>query len=181
MNKWRAGVATGAFLGLFIAPVSGRAHGESRYIPPGPSADTLQFDVTGAIVPSCALVTNRIRIELGTVSVSDLSSLGEGSPWQGAAFIGGDCVGAAHASVLVRATASPEDPRYLATAGGARGVAVEMRTGPGQPVLPDGTTPVRFDLAGAAPELRFEARYVRVGPLVPGDAHGTALVQITWE
>jgi type 1 fimbria pilin len=81
----------------------------------------------------------------------------------------------------MRAVAAAEDPRYIGTSGDARGVAIQMRTGSGQPVLPDGTSPVAFDLTGDAPELRFEARYVRVGPLKPGNALGTALVQITWE
>jgi type 1 fimbria pilin len=170
-----------ALLGLVLMPVMGHAEGDLRYIPSGTPGDTLQFDVTGAITPSCALVANRIRIDLGTVPVSELPSPGAGSQWRGAAFIGADCVGATHASVTLRAAAAAEDSRYLATAGEARGVAIEMRTGSGQPVLPDGTTAVRFDLAGVAPELRFEARYVRVGPLGPGDARGTALVQITWE
>jgi type 1 fimbria pilin len=143
--------------------------------------DTLQFDITGAVTPSCSLVTNRIGIDLGVVSVAELPAVGEGSRWRAAAFIGADCVGATRALVTMRAAPSTEDSRYIATAGDAHGVAIELRTGSGERVLPDGTTPVRFDLAGISPELRFEARYVRVGPLGPGNAPATALVQITWE
>lgn len=145
------------------------------------SGDTLRFDITGAITPSCSLVANRIRIDLGDVPMAGLPSVGDGSSWRAAAFIGADCVGATRASVIMRALAAAEDPRYLATSGDARGVAIEMRTGAGQPVLPDGTSPVIFDLVGGAPELRFEARYVRVGPLKPGNALAAALVQITWQ
>jgi type 1 fimbria pilin len=181
MNGRRFWPVTSALLGLCLLPVSGAASGAPVVDSAGPSSDSLQFEVTGAITPSCALVANRIRIDLGAVPVSDLSSVGEGSAWQGTAFVGADCVGATHASVTLRATAATEDPRYMATSGDARGVAIEMRTGSGEPVLPDGSTPVRFDLAGASPELRFEARYVRVGQLGPGDATGRALVEITWE
>ena len=181
MNGRRLGAIAGALLGLLLGPFPGEATAGPLRGPSGRSADTLQFDVTGAITPSCALVANQIRIDLGTVSVSELPSVGEGSPWRAAAFIGADCVGATHASVIMRAAPAAEDPRYIATAGDARGVAIELRTGSGELVLPDATTPVRFDLAGTSPELRFEARYVRVGPLGPGNAPATALVQITWE
>ncbi|HVI55931.1 MAG TPA: fimbrial protein [Luteibacter sp.] len=169
------------FLGLALA--SGMACGAVAPTPARAlrSAETLRFDVTGAITPSCTLVAERIRIDLGEVPLADLPSVGDGSSWRAAAFIGAECVGATRASVVMRALAAAEDPRYLATAGEARGVAIEMRTGSGQPVLPDGLSPVAFELGGIAPELRFEARYVRVGPLKPGNALGTALVQITWE
>lgn len=169
MNGRHAGPSVAALMGFFLIPVS--AWGRP---------DTLQFDVTGAITPSCALVANRINIDLGAVSVSELPAVGEGSQWGAAAFIGAECIGATRASVTVRA-APAGDPRYVATTGDARGVAIALRTGSGQPVLPDGVTPVHFELAGPSPELRFEARYVRVGPLHPGEAAGTALVQITWE
>lgn len=181
MNRRRLGPVAVAFLGMCMASPSGRAVDDRADISAGPSVDTLQFDVTGAITPSCALVANRIHVDLGSVAVSELPSVGEASRWRSAAFIGADCVGATHASVTVHAMAAAEDPHYLATTGDARGVAIELRSGSGQPVLPDGVTPIRFDLAGVAPELRFEARYVRVGRLQPGDAPGTALVQITWE
>lgn len=181
MNGRTLGAMTAVLLGLFPGPLRAKAVAESLRAPSGRSSDTLQFDVTGAITPSCTLVANRIRIELGSVSVSELPTVGEGSPWRAAAFIGADCVGATHASVVMRADPAAEDARYLATAGDARGVAVALRTASGQLVLPDGTTPVRFDLSGTSPELRFEARYVRVGPLGPGNAPATALVQITWE
>ena len=173
MNRRHVAPVAVALLAISLVSPSGNA-GEGR-------GDTLMFDVAGTITPSCALVTNRIHIDLGSVSVSELPSVGDGSRWGAAAFIGADCVGATHALVTVHGTAAPSDPRYLATMGEARGVAIALRTGSGEPVLPDGTTPVRFDLAGMAPELRFEARYVRLGPLRPGDAPGTALVQITWE
>jgi type 1 fimbria pilin len=172
MNRRHVGPVAMAFLAIALVSPSGNA-GEGR-------SDTLMFDVVGSITPSCALVANRIHIDLGTVAVSELPSVGDGSRWRAAAFIGADCVGATHALVTVHGTASA-DPRYLATMGEDRGVAIALRTGSGEPVLPDGTTPVRFDLASMAPELRFEARYVRVGPLRPGDAPGAALVQITWE
>jgi type 1 fimbria pilin len=175
------GLFATVLLGLFLGPIAGEAAADPLRAPSDRLADTLRFDVTGAITPSCALVANRIHIDLGSVSVSELPSVGEGSHWRAAAFIGADCVGATHASVIMRAASAVEDPRYIATAGDARGVAIELRTGSGQLVLPDGTTPVRFDLAGHSPELRFEARYVRVGPLGPGNAPATALVQITWE
>jgi type 1 fimbria pilin len=181
VNGRYVGPVVAAFLGFFLVPTSAQAGGAGDDVAAGRSADILQFDITGAITPSCALVANRIRIDLGSVAVSELPSVGEGSRWRAAAFIGADCVGATRAAVTVHAVAAAEDPRYLATTGDARGVAIELRTGSGQPVLPDGTTPVRFDLAGVAPELRFEARYVRVGPLRPGIAPGAALVQITWE
>jgi type 1 fimbria pilin len=169
MNGRHAGSAMAVFLLLFLVPV-----------PTWGRSDALQFDVTGAITPSCALVANRIDIDLGTVSVSELPTVGEGSRWGTAAFIGAECIGATRASVTVRA-AQAGDPRYVATVGDAHGVAIALRTGSGQPVLPDGLTPVHFELAGPSPELRFEARYVRVGPLRPGEAAGAALVQITWE
>ena len=183
MSGRRCGPVAVGMLGLLIllALPSGRAGEVSRQASPGRSADTLQFDVVGTVTPSCSLVANRIRIDLGSVAVSELPSVGEGSRWQSAAFIGADCVGATHALVTVHATAAVEDPRYMATMGDARGVAIALRTGAGEAVLPDGTTPVRFDLAGVSPELRFEARYVRVGRLQPGNAPGAALVQITWE
>jgi type 1 fimbria pilin len=143
--------------------------------------DVLRFDVTGVITPSCSLVTDRARIDLGSVAASDLPALGAASRWRPGGFFVADCVGATRASVTVRATADPIQPRYLATRGDARGVAIEMRTASGKPVLPDGTSAIAFDLAGPAPELGFEARYVRVGPLGAGEAPATALVQITWE
>lgn len=173
MNRRHAGWATVTLLGLFLYPAAGKAA--------DPGTDTLQFEVTGTITPSCSLVANRIRIDLGNVSVSELPAVGEAARWGAAAFMATDCVGATHASVTVHGVASAEDARYLATGGDAGGVAIELRTGSGQAVLPDGLTPVRFDLVAQAPELRFEARYVRVGPLRPGNAPATALVQITWE
>lgn len=181
MNGRPLGSVAVALFGLSLGALPGEAAADPQRGSLGRSADTLQFDVIGTITPSCALVANRVLVDLGSVSVSELPAVGEGSRWQGAAFIGTDCVGATHASVTLRAVPAPEDPRYLATAGDARGVAIELRTGTGQPVPPDGTTPVRFDLMGDSPELRFEARYVRVGPLGPGNAPATALVQITWE
>lgn len=173
MNRRHVVPQAVAFLAIALVSPSGKA-GVGR-------SDTLMFDVVGTITPSCALVANRIHIDLGSVAVSELPSVGDGSRWEAAAFIGADCVGATHALVTVHGAAASADPRYLATMGEDRGVAIALRTGSGEPVLPDGTTPVRFDLAGMAPELRFEARYVRVGPLRPGDAPGAALVQITWE
>ena len=161
--------AVAGLLGLLFAPGFTRA-----------GSDVLQFDVTGAITPACTLVTNRIKIDLGAVSVAELPTVGEGSRWGAAAFVATECIGATRASVTVRATQAT-DPRYVATVGDARGVAIALRTGAGEPVVPDGLTPVHFDLAGLSPELRFEARYVRVGPLRPGEAAGAALVQITWE
>lgn len=181
MNGRTLGPIAAVLLGFFPGPLPAKAAADPLRPPSGRSADTLQFEVTGAITPSCALVANRIRIDLGTVSMSELPSVGEGSRPRTSAFIGADCVGATHASVVMHAAPAVEDPRYIATAGDARGVAVELRTASGQLVPPDGTTPVRFDLAGSSPELRFQARYVRVGPLEPGDAPATALVQITWE
>ena len=181
MNRCTLGPVAAVLLGLFPGPLPAKAAADALHPPSVRWPDALRFDVTGAITPSCALVANRIHIDLGSVSTSELPSVGEGSRPRAAAFVGADCVGATHASVVMRAAPAVEDPRYIATAGGARGVAVELRTGSGQLVLPDGTTPVRFDLAGNSPELRFEARYVRVGPLEPGDAPATALVQITWE
>ena len=181
MNVEMSGPLAAILLGVALGSFSGESTAGSVNAPSTGSADALQFDITGTVAPSCSLVTNRIGIDLGVVSVSELPAAGEGSRWRAAAFIGADCVGATHASVTMRAAAAEEDSRYIATAGDARGVAVELRTGSGERVLPDGTTPVRFDLAGTSPELRFEARYVRVGPLEPGNAPATALVQITWE
>lgn len=181
MNGRPFGGVIAVLLGLFPGSLPGEAVAAPLRAWSGRSAETLQFDVTGAISPACALVANRIRIDLGSVSVAELPSVGAGSRWRAAAFIGADCVGATHASVVMRAAPASEDPRYIATTGDARGVAIELRSGTGELVLPDGTTPVRFDLAGHSPELRFEARYVRVGPLGPGKAPATALVQITWE
>ena len=143
--------------------------------------DTLRFNVTGYITPSCELVTNRARIDMGTVTASELPAYGAASRWRSAALGVADCVGATRARVTVRAPADPTDPRYLATRGDARGVAIEMRTADGKAIRPDGATPVVFDLSVPAPELRFEARYVRVGALGVGEAPATAQVQITWE
>jgi type 1 fimbria pilin len=143
--------------------------------------DTLRFDVTGAITPSCDLATDRARIDMGTVSAAELPGQGAVSRWRSAALTLSDCVGATRARVTVRAPADSTDPRYLSTRGDAKGVAIELRTADGKAILPDGTTPVDFDLGVPTPELRFEARYVRLGRLGAGDAPATALIQITWE
>jgi type 1 fimbria pilin len=143
--------------------------------------DRLAFDVTGAVTPSCGLAQEHVRIDLGTVAFAELGEMGAGSTWHRGVFSGVDCVGATRASVTLRARAYGPDPRYLAAAGGARGVAIEMQTEAGEPVLPDGRSPVGFDWADGVPRLAFEARYVRVGPLGAGDAAATAIVEITWE
>lgn len=143
--------------------------------------DRLDFEVTGAVMASCALADNRVRIDLGSVAYADLGSVGSGSPWHRAAFLGVDCVGATRAVVTLRARAYPADPRLLSPGGTARGVAIEMRTGAGDPIVPDGKTPVVFSWADSAPQLAFEARYVRVGDLGAGDAPATGVIEITWE
>ncbi|MDQ0010741.1 type 1 fimbria pilin [Luteibacter jiangsuensis] len=143
--------------------------------------DRLDFEVQGAVTPSCGLALSRVRIDLDTVAASELGAVGDGSRWRGTSFTGVDCVGATKASVTMRAAAHPADPRYIAPVGGAQGVAIEMRTADGQPLPPDGSSPVEFSWAGGIPALAFQARYVRVGPLKAGDAVATALVQIQWE
>ncbi|MET0935659.1 MAG: fimbrial protein [Luteibacter sp.] len=148
---------------------------------PAMGDDVLRFDVTGVITPACDLAADQARIDLGVLSASDLVAVGATGGWHPVAFSLIDCVGASRAQVTVRAPAEPGDPRYLRAFGGAQGVAIELRSGAGKAILPDGATPVPFDVAGPAPELRFEARYVRVGPLVAGEARARALVQITWE
>lgn len=143
--------------------------------------DTLDFEVTGSVAPSCILSNARIRIDLGTVTMADLARPGATSAWRDGSFIGVDCIGASRATVTVRAPSYAPDPRYLAVAGGADGVAIELRTGTGDPVLPDGTTPVGFDWGQGEARLAFEARYVRVGPVQAGTAGASAVVQIRWE
>ncbi|WP_369926784.1 fimbrial protein [Xanthomonas sp. NCPPB 2632] len=143
--------------------------------------DTLDFEVTGAVIPSCVLSNVRLRIDLGSVTFADLGRLGATSTWRGGSFIGVDCIGASRATVTVRAPAYAPDPRYLAVAGGAGGVAIELRTGTDDAVLPDGTTPVGFEWGQGEARLAFEARYVRVGPLQAGAAGASAVVQIRWE
>jgi type 1 fimbria pilin len=143
--------------------------------------DTLDFEIVGAIMPSCALANQRLRIDLGSVAFADLGRPGSASPWRGGAFIGMDCIGASRAAVTVSAQPYGPDPRYLAVAGGAGGIAIEMRTGRGDAVLPDGLTPVAFDWGEGEARMAFEARYVRVGPLQAGAAGASAVVQITWE
>lgn len=143
--------------------------------------DRLDFQVQGAVVPSCGLVADRIRIDLGSVAAGELGSVGSVSPWRRSSFMGVECIGATRASVTLHATPYPDDPRYIATVGGARGVAIEMQSAGGQPLSPDGLTPVDFTWAGVGPELGFEARYVRVGALRAGDAGATAQIHILWE
>jgi len=143
--------------------------------------DRLDFQVQGAITPSCALVADRIRLDLGSVAAGELGSVGSASRWRRASFMAVDCIGATRASVTLRATPHPDDPRYLAAVGEARGVAIEMQSVRGQALPPDGSTPVDFIWEGNHAELGFEARYVRVGALQPGTAGATAQVQIRWE
>jgi type 1 fimbria pilin len=143
--------------------------------------DTLDFEVTGSVTPSCILSNARLRIDLGSVTTADLARPGATSAWRGDAFIGVDCIGASRATVTVQAPPYAPDPRYLAVAGGAEGVAIELRTGTGDAVLPDGMTPVGFDWGQGEARLAFEARYVRVGPLQAGVAGASAVVQIRWE
>jgi type 1 fimbria pilin len=141
----------------------------------------LEFQVRGAITPSCGLASGRILIDLGSVSAGELPAPGAASRWHRSAFIGVDCIGATRASVTLRAPPYAGDPRYVATIGEARGVAIQMQSADGQPLPPDGSTPVHFSWAGNRPELGFRARYVRVGALRPGNAGATAQVQILWE
>lgn len=143
--------------------------------------DRLEFRVQGAITPSCGLVANGIHIDLGSVPAGELGSVGSASPWHRSSFTGVDCVGATRASVTLHAVPYADNPRYLAAAGEARGVAIEMQSADGQALPPDGTTPVHFTWEGGRPELGFEARYVRVGALRPGTARATAQIQILWE
>lgn len=142
------------------------------------AGDTLDFEVRGAITPSCGLALNRVQIDLGTVSASELAAVGDGSRWQAGSFAGVDCVGQPSASVTMRAKPHPADPRYIAPRGEELGVAIEIRAGDDQLLPPDGS--VEFDWAGGAPELAFKARYVRVGPLKPGDAEAKAQIDIQW-
>jgi len=151
-------------------------------VPPTACADdTLDVEVTGSVTPSCILSNARLRIDLGSVTMADLARPGATSAWRGDAFIGVDCIGASRATVTVRAPPYAPDPRYLAVTGGADGVAIELRTGAGDPVLPDGTTPVGFDWGQGEARLAFEARYVRVGAVQAGTAGASAVVQIRWE
>jgi type 1 fimbria pilin len=143
--------------------------------------DALDFEITGAVTPYCALANQRLRIDLGSVTFADLGQPGAAGPWRGGAFIGMDCIGASRATVTVRAPPYGPDPRYLDASGGAGGIAIEMRTGRGDAVLPDGLTPVAFDWGQGEARMTFEARYVRVGPLQAGAAGAAAVVQITWE
>jgi type 1 fimbria pilin len=143
--------------------------------------DRLEFQVQGAITPSCGLVADRVRIDLGTVAAGELGGVGSTSPWRRAVFTGRECVGATRASVTLRATPYAADPRYIAPVGEARGVAIEMQAAGGQSLPPDDTTAVVFTWEGGQPELGFEARYVRVGALQAGSAGATAQVQIVWE
>lgn len=143
--------------------------------------DRLDFEVQGAVTPSCGLAASRVRIDLGTVAASELGALGDASRWRGTSFTGIDCVGATRAMVSLRAAPHPADPRYIAPVGEDRGVAIEVRASGGQPLPPDGSSEAAFTWPGDAPELAFEARYVRVGSLKPGEAVATALVQIRWE
>ncbi|MET0256884.1 MAG: fimbrial protein [Luteibacter sp.] len=143
--------------------------------------DRLAFDVVGAVTPSCALASARLGIDLGAVTFAELGSVGAGSAWRGGSFVGVDCVGATRASVTVRARPYAPDPRYLASSGGADGVAIQLRTGAGEAVLPDGSVPVAFAWGEGEARLAFEARYVRVGPLRAGEASASAVIEITWE
>lgn len=143
--------------------------------------DRLDFEISGAVTPSCALASQRLRIDLGTVSFAELGQNGAGSPWRGGSFVGVDCVGATRASVTLRGRPYGPDPRFLATSGGASGVAIELRTGHGDPVLPDGRTPVTFAWDAGEARLAFEARYVRVGRLEAGEAGASAVIEISWE
>jgi type 1 fimbria pilin len=148
---------------------------------PAQANDRLAFQVRGSITPSCGLVADRVRIDLGTVAAGELAWVGATSPWRGAAFTGRDCIGATRAVVTMRATPYPGHPRLIAPVGEATGVAIEVRSAGGQPLPPDGSSAVEFSWTGGPPELGFEARYVRVGPLRPGIAGATAQVQIRWE
>lgn len=148
---------------------------------PARADDQLAFEVSGAVTPSCTLASQALRIDLGAVAFAELESIGVGSPWRSGSFIGIDCVGASRASVTLRARTYGPNPRYLATSGGAGGVAIELRTGTGEAVLPDGSVPVTFAWTEGEARLAFEARYVRVGPLVAGEAGASAVVEITWE
>jgi type 1 fimbria pilin len=143
--------------------------------------DRLAFEVSGAVTPSCTLASQRLRIDLGTVTFAELGQNGAGSPWRGGSFVGVDCVGATRASVTLRGRPYGPDPRFLATSGGASGVAIELRTGRGDAVLPDGLTPVTFSWDTGEARLAFEARYVRVGRLEAGEAGASAVIEISWE
>lgn len=146
-----------------------------------PPMNKVDFEVRGTIAPSCGLTAKFIRIDLGTVSASELPVIGSTSPWRHASLKGIDCIGATRAYVTLRAPIYAPDARYLAVSGPAVGVAIETQSGSGQPLLPDGSRPVVFTWAGGQPELAFRARYVRVGSLSPGQARATGQIQITWE
>ena len=98
-----------------------------------PADGHLAFQVRGSITPSCGLVADRVRIDLGTVAAGELAGVGASSPWRGAAFTGRDCIGATRAVVTMRATPYPGHPRLIAPIGEAAGVAIEMRSAGGQP------------------------------------------------
>lgn len=166
-----AGLSQGGVVVAFMAMLPGGVWADDR----------LDFEVTGAVMASCGLSDQRIRIDLGDVAYAELGRPGATSPWRRAAFLGVDCVGATRAVVTLRAREYPPDPHLLAPGGTARGVAIEMRTGSGDAIVPDGKTPVTFSWPTGAPQLAFEARYVRVGDLAAGDAPATAVIEITWE
>lgn len=146
---------------------------------PAHASDTLTFAVRGAILPSCGLSADRVRIELGTVTAAELAS--GASSWRGAAFTGTDCVGVTRATVTLTATPYGPDPRYVATTGAGGGVAIELTTADGAPLPPDGVTPAVFTWPAGAPTLAFQARYVRVGAVRPGAAGVSAQIHIRWE
>lgn len=141
--------------------------------------DTVDFLVRGAIVPACGLSASRVKIDLGTVTAAELTA--GHSAWRGASFSGTDCVGVTRASVTVVAPPYGPDGRYIATTGGAGGVAIELQTASGQPLPPDGVTEARFHWPSGQPILAFQARYVRVATVKPGPAGAMAQVHIRWE
>lgn len=142
-------------------------------------ADTLDFQVRGAIRPSCGLAADRATIDLGTVTSADLAD--GTSAWRGTVLTGVDCVGVTRATVTLSATPYGPDPRFIALSGPDRGVVVEMRSATGQPLPADGSATAGFTWAGAIPQLGFKARYVRTGPLTAGMAAATAQIQVRWE
>ncbi|TCV93870.1 type 1 fimbria pilin [Luteibacter rhizovicinus] len=149
-------------------------------VQPGAS-ESVNLWVNGRIVGGCAFETADLKIPLGQIKASELPAVGAPGPWVERAFRATACDAVNRVLMSFDGVPDVDDANLFAVDDASRGIAIELQTADGRPVVPRSLQPVVWDPLPARGEFGYRARYKRVRDMTPGNADATVTVGMMFE
>lgn len=152
-------------------------------LPAAHATDKVTFNVTGNVtLTTCEFASANVDFPLGNVDAGVFTGIGTASAFVEKSLISRGCTGVTKLLMRFQATPDPNNSKYIAVTGGAKGVAVDLQSFDNLPAVPDNTTAITWNPRADGAGYAYKARYIQTAASVtPGVANATVVVNITYE